>query len=249
MVTSMRAKLRWVYTREEGPSDENDYHSLLTGGDYYAWGENLCRIHGTFSDIYYPETVAENVLNWNDPKFKDPKFKDIWLDDFIFKVSDGHIYHKCSEFENWLTSDEYIEEVYHHLLIQINHAERVLFEEVPPSVQSCIRLRDEVDTPWFGGKPEITPTGIIYEAHHRRTDKRYFGKTTKDFYIRVQQHYRESSRGGTTKFNTALREAPNDFVWRVCEEGIPLDKLGQRERYWISHHDSYRNGYNSTSGG
>lgn len=257
MVESMRVKLRWVYTEHGGPSDKHEYHSLYTGG-YYAWSENLCPILGEFSDIYYPDTVVENVVNWSDPKFDPYNSKG-----FIFKVSDGCIYdqvtHSYSD-AGWSKipeeiknpdelPEEFIDRVYHHLMIRINLAERFLFDELPPSVQSCIRRRDEVDTSWFDDEADADPTGLIYEAYHRLTDKRYIGQTTKSFDIRVQQHYREARKGSETKFHVALSAFPDDFVWQVRESDIPIADLNERERFWIAQYDSCVNGYNSTPGG
>lgn len=39
------------------------------------------------------------------------------------------------------------------------------------------------------------------------------------------------------------------FVIRVIEEDIPIDKLSERECYWIEQFDTYKNGYNATTGG
>ena len=60
---------------------------------------------------------------------------------------------------------------------------------------------------------------------------------------------REASNGSNTKFHRALRKYGKDgFIWEVIEE-VDNDKLNEREIYWISYYNSYKQGYNSTTGG
>lgn len=40
-----------------------------------------------------------------------------------------------------------------------------------------------------------------------------------------------------------------NFFYEVLEDQIPIDELDKREQYYIEKYDSYKNGYNSTSGG
>lgn len=61
--------------------------------------------------------------------------------------------------------------------------------------------------------------------------------------LKLNQHY-----------NVHLQRAFNvhgteTFYFEVLERNIPIDDIDNREKYWITHFDSYRNGFNQAPGG
>ena len=91
--------------------------------------------------------------------------------------------------------------------------------------------------------------GKIYKVTNNINKKIYIGQTIQDENIRWNHHIREASNGSNTKFHRALRKYGKDgFIWEVIEE-VDNDKLNEREIYWISYYNSYKQGYNSTTGG
>ena len=88
--------------------------------------------------------------------------------------------------------------------------------------------------------------GIIYKWTNKTTGESYIGQTTRE----SERMYSHITAKDNTKFHTALRELGVDnFYYDVIEKDVPEDKLNERERYWISYYDSYKNGYNETAGG
>lgn len=91
--------------------------------------------------------------------------------------------------------------------------------------------------------------GKIYKVTNNINKKIYIGQTIQDENIRWNHHIREALNGSDTKFHRALRKYGKDgFMWEVIEE-VDNDKLNEREIYWISYYNSYKQGYNSTTGG
>ena len=91
--------------------------------------------------------------------------------------------------------------------------------------------------------------GKIYKVTNNINKKIYIGQTIQDENIRWNHHIREALNGSDTKFHRALRKYGKDgFIWEVIEE-VDNDKLNEREIYWISYYNSYKQGYNSTTGG
>lgn len=80
--------------------------------------------------------------------------------------------------------------------------------------------------------------------------KSYIGQS-KDVKLRKCQHLSELRNG--SHFNKYLQRSYNkykgyNFTWEVleyCDENI----LDDREIYWISYYDTYKNGYNANEGG
>jgi group I intron endonuclease len=90
--------------------------------------------------------------------------------------------------------------------------------------------------------------GKIYCAHCIFTGKKYIGQTITLLEYRVSQHF-TLSKGNHHKFANALKKYGRDgFIWGVIEE---CDKslLNDREVYWIEKYNTYKKGYNSTTGG
>lgn len=56
-------------------------------------------------------------------------------------------------------------------------------------------------------------------------------------------------RGTYKLYNAMNKYGKENFVCEVLEENVPIDKLNDREIYYIEKYDSFNNGYNSTKGG
>lgn len=87
----------------------------------------------------------------------------------------------------------------------------------------------------------------IYKVENLINGKIYIGQSV-NIENRKLEHL---SHAGCdkTKFHRALSAyGKNNFKWSILEE-CDRDKLNEREIYWISVYDSFKNGYNMTSGG
>lgn len=91
--------------------------------------------------------------------------------------------------------------------------------------------------------------GSIYIIRNTINDKVYIGQTTQTLNIRFTNHKMASRTGEDTKFYRAIRKHGEDKFWIELIEKVEIEKLNERERYWIKYYDSYYNGYNSTFGG
>lgn len=90
--------------------------------------------------------------------------------------------------------------------------------------------------------------GLIYKFTNIINNKIYIGKSMKyRFNYRMHQHQYEL---GNTHFDRAKKKYGfENFKLEIVEDNIPKEKLSEREIYWIKYYDSFKNGYNSTSGG
>ena len=93
--------------------------------------------------------------------------------------------------------------------------------------------------------------GVIYKITNKVNGKIYIGQTIKDVKERFYQHCARIT--GEAVLNMAIHRAifkygKENFTLEVLET-IDSSLLNEREQYWISHFDSYNNGYNSTEGG
>lgn len=92
--------------------------------------------------------------------------------------------------------------------------------------------------------------GFIYKITNKVNDKVYIGQTRYTVESRWRQHLKN--------FNIEHRQQPlycafakhgiENFNIEVVEE-VPIEKLDEREIYWIAYYDSFKNGYNATLGG
>lgn len=90
----------------------------------------------------------------------------------------------------------------------------------------------------------------IYKATNTTNGKSYIGLTDECVWTRHEQHYAESLRGSTTHFHNALRKHPVDvWMWEVLCDCPTREEAGRVEACLIAAFDTYRNGYNSTTGG
>ena len=95
-------------------------------------------------------------------------------------------------------------------------------------------------------------TGSIYILRNTENDKVYIGQTIRPVSQRFQDHLKpcEHKRHGKYKLYRAMEKIGYDkFYCETLESGIPISKLDEREIYYIELYDSYKNGYNSTTGG
>ena len=92
--------------------------------------------------------------------------------------------------------------------------------------------------------------GIIYSILNKVNGNRYIGQTQQDLNKRWRQHLQESKTFSDRPLYRAINKYGEEmFVVRIIEEDIPIDKLSERECYWIEQFDTYKNGYNATTGG
>ena len=94
----------------------------------------------------------------------------------------------------------------------------------------------------------------IYKYTNIINGHSYIGQS-KDIFNRKKEHlYRafhqySGNQEWDKTFYRALRKYGQDnFSFEVLEE-CPIEKLDEREIYWISYYDSFNNGYNETPGG
>ena len=88
--------------------------------------------------------------------------------------------------------------------------------------------------------------GIIYRAY-LPSGLSYIGQTV-DFEKRKKRHYYTRKNG--TPFHDAILHLGWDIIqWEQLEVDIPLNKLNERERYWIAYFNSFASGMNETEGG
>ena len=94
-------------------------------------------------------------------------------------------------------------------------------------------------------------TGQIYIIKNKINDLVYIGQTTNGYKQRFLQHCKPSCR---TKRNYKLYNALNfygvsNFYVELLEDKVPVEKLFEREIFYIKKYNSYKKGYNSTNGG
>lgn len=97
--------------------------------------------------------------------------------------------------------------------------------------------------------------GIIYTAFNKKTKRYYVGQTVRSLNRRVYEHYTNAKNNIRNKFYNSLRKNPDVFEWSEvcsiydCDRENLHKRLDELEVYFINRYDSFKNGYNSTSGG
>ena len=98
----------------------------------------------------------------------------------------------------------------------------------------------------FGGQR----MGKIYRISNNINDKIYVGQTTQPIRIRFAQHILEAMHNRrNSKLYKAMRELGVEHFYIEELEDCNNAELNNRETYYISKYNSYKDGYNSTSGG
>jgi len=98
--------------------------------------------------------------------------------------------------------------------------------------------------------------GIIYRAESP-IGKKYYGQTIQKFQYRKNRHIRDAKNKSHWRFHQALRKYNFDFEWKIIEtynnenKVILINKLNERETYWVRKDKTYlfEYGYNSSFGG
>ena len=88
-------------------------------------------------------------------------------------------------------------------------------------------------------------TGIIYGYTNLESGKMYIGQTIHPECRWAQHRYCKCNNG----WHKDYQNNPDKYEYSIIEYDVPEDKLNEREIFWISFFDSYRNGYNLTPGG
>ena len=93
--------------------------------------------------------------------------------------------------------------------------------------------------------------GLIYKYTNKINNKVYIGQTRTKLKIRHYKHLHQLD--DNTYFHRALKKyGEKNFILEIIEDNIPLERLDEREVYWIKFFDSYctsGRGYNETKGG
>lgn len=95
-------------------------------------------------------------------------------------------------------------------------------------------------------------TGCIYIIKNTENDKVYVGQTTLTPQKRFLQHMKDSTlkQKGNIEFYIAVKEIGKEkFYIEVLEDNVPIEKLDEKEMFYIERYDSCDNGYNATKGG
>jgi group I intron endonuclease len=102
---------------------------------------------------------------------------------------------------------------------------------------------------------DIVPAGacgLIYLAVGV-SGKQYVGQTVKSLLYRAKEHCRnafnKNNNGYDSKFYRAIRKYRGQFKWVILEKDVPYDQLNEREIVNIAALNTYKKGYNSTTGG
>lgn len=85
----------------------------------------------------------------------------------------------------------------------------------------------------------------IYKITNLINNKSYIGQS-----INIKRRWREHKRmtGKNLMYEDMKKFKIENFSFEVIEECL-IDKLDEREIYWIKYYDTYNNGYNLTTGG
>jgi len=90
----------------------------------------------------------------------------------------------------------------------------------------------------------------IYKVTNQINQKAYIGLTDRPLSERRKQHFTEANTRPKTHFHNALlKYRENDWIWKVIDNSSTREKAGDLEKQYIEEFDTYKNGYNSTTGG
>lgn len=93
--------------------------------------------------------------------------------------------------------------------------------------------------------------GFIYKVTNDINEKVYIGQTAFTIEERFAEHCKDRLQDKSKNrplYNAMNKYGIEHFQIEQIEE-CPIDKLSEREIYWIEYYNSYENGYNATRGG
>mgnify|MGYP002507802090 CR=1 FL=1 len=93
--------------------------------------------------------------------------------------------------------------------------------------------------------------GYIYRIKNKINNKMYVGQTKNSVARRWTEHKRDAKNPKYAGFyiHRAIKKyGVENFEVDILEEA-PCDLLNEREVYWINYYDTFKHGYNLTSGG
>lgn len=92
--------------------------------------------------------------------------------------------------------------------------------------------------------------GFIYKITNRVNNKVYIGQTRFTVEHRFKQHLKNHNIEHRTQplYLAFAKYGTDNFYVETLEE-CPIDKLDEREIFWIAKYDSFNKGYNATLGG
>lgn len=94
---------------------------------------------------------------------------------------------------------------------------------------------------------------IIYKIINRVNGKIYIGQTVQKLEERIRKHFSRAKTEIQYKYplvNAIRKYGENNFDYETIEIVDALEKLNEREVYWIRYYNSISpNGYNATEGG
>ena len=92
--------------------------------------------------------------------------------------------------------------------------------------------------------------GILYRIFNIKNGKSYIGKTYKGFYLRLQEHIRDSTRYSHRPLYRAMTKYGLECFSAEILGEFPESILEEFEIFYIKKYNSYGNsGYNATKGG
>lgn len=90
----------------------------------------------------------------------------------------------------------------------------------------------------------------IYKITNIINDKIYIGYTNKGIENRLHKHYTNAIYGIDTYFYRAIRKyGIENFKYECIDTANNISDIKNKEIYWINFYNSYKNGYNMTTGG
>lgn len=90
--------------------------------------------------------------------------------------------------------------------------------------------------------------GIIYKATNKINGKEYIGQSKYSLNMRKKSHKKEMKYTSVYFHNALKKYGFESFDWEVIEE-VPNENLCEKEIYYIDKFNSFKNGYNLTTGG
>ena len=95
--------------------------------------------------------------------------------------------------------------------------------------------------------------GCIYRIYHIESGRSYIGQTVFPLEIRFKQHIYNAHTKTSASYNQHIKRAIRKYgrdAFAIEEiEQCDNSLLDEREKYWISHFDSVKHGFNMTFGG